>query len=350
MKWESFSLWVRFIRTAHVTHYIEENREHLYTEEERPGNQRFKISGPNTGEKRKMVNLDKLSTEKVNPKSVNFSSMSIEDSVTLMNEEDLNTVKAVAAAKNEIVKVITGSSKTLKNGGRLIYIGAGTSGRLGLLDAVECPPTFGVDYETVIGLIAGGEKAFVKAKEGSEDSKELAVEDLKNVNLTDKDMVIGVAASGRTPYVIGGLEYAKTVGCPIGAVVCSADSEIAEICPNTVALINGPEVLTGSTRLKSGTATKMVLNMISTISMKEAGKVYKNYMVDVKLTNKKLEARGLNIVKSVTGKLEDEAKAALDAAGNEVKTAIVMLEKGVDADQARTLLKEADGYIDRIPA
>lgn len=297
-----------------------------------------------------MVNLDKLSTEKVNPKSVNFSSMSIEDSVTLMNEEDLNTVKAVAAAKNEIVKVITDSSKTLKNGGRLIYIGAGTSGRLGLLDAVECPPTFGVDYETVIGLIAGGEKAFVKAKEGSEDSKELAVEDLKNVNLTDKDMVIGVAASGRTPYVIGGLEYAKTVGCPIGAVVCSADSEIAEICPNTVALINGPEVLTGSTRLKSGTATKMVLNMISTISMKEAGKVYKNYMVDVKLTNKKLEARGLNIVKSVTGKLEDEAKAALDAAGNEVKTAIVMLEKGVDADQARALLKEADGYIDRIPA
>ena len=296
-----------------------------------------------------MVNLDKLSTEKVNPRSVNFSSMSIEDAVTLMNEEDLNTVKAVAAAKNEIVKVITDSSETLKHDGRLIYIGAGTSGRLGLLDSVECPPTFGVDYETVIGLIAGGENAFVKAKEGAEDSKELAVEDLKNINLTDQDMVIGVAASGRTPYVIGGLEYAKSVGAPIGAVVCSADSEISKICPNTITLINGPEVLTGSTRLKSGTATKMVLNMISTISMKEAGKVYKNYMVDVKLTNKKLEARGLNIVKSVTGKLEDEAKDALAKAGNEVKTAIVMLEKGVDADQARALLKEAHGYIDRIP-
>lgn len=276
--------------------------------------------------------------------------MSISDAVTLMNEEDLNVIKAVENAKPEIVRVIEKSSATLEKGGRIIYAGAGTSGRLGVLDAVECPPTFGVDYNVVVGLIAGGEGAFVKAKEGAEDSAEQGKEDLIAHGLTEKDMVIGVAASGRTPYVIGALEYASSIGCPTGAVVCSANSAISKVCPDTITLLCGPEVLTGSTRLKSGTATKMVLNMISTISMRQIGKIYKNYMVDVKMTNEKLVARGNRIVRAITGCSADEAAEALKEAGNHVKTAIVMIEHHCTADQARELLDAAQGHIDRIPA
>ena len=276
--------------------------------------------------------------------------MSISDAVTLMNEEDLNVIKAVENAKPEIVRVIEKSSATLEKGGRIIYAGAGTSGRLGVLDAVECPPTFGVDYNVVVGLIAGGEGAFVKAKEGAEDSAEQGKEDLIAHGLTEKDMVIGVAASGRTPYVIGALEYASSIGCPTGAVVCSANSAISKVCPDTITLLCGPEVLTGSTRLKSGTATKMVLNMISTISMRQIGKIYKNYMVDVKMTNEKLVARGNRIVRAITGWSADEAEEAVKEAGNHVKTAIVMIEHHCTADQARELLDAAQGHIDRIPA
>lgn len=297
-----------------------------------------------------MVDLNSLSTEQTNPRSTSFSSMSISDAVTLMNEEDLNVIKAVENAKPEIVRVIEKSSATLEKGGRIIYAGAGTSGRLGVLDAVECPPTFGVDYNVVVGLIAGGEGAFVKAKEGAEDSAEQGKEDLIAHGLTEKDMVIGVAASGRTPYVIGALEYASSIGCPTGAVVCSANSAISKVCPDTITLLCGPEVLTGSTRLKSGTATKMVLNMISTISMRQIGKIYKNYMVDVKMTNEKLVARGNRIVRAITGCSADEAAEALKEAGNHVKTAIVMIDHHCTADQARELLDAAQGHIDRIPA
>lgn len=295
-----------------------------------------------------MVDLTTLTTEKSNPDSQNFSSMSIEEAVTLMNEEDMNAVRAVTMAKPMIVKVIEQSSKTLQNEGRLIYCGAGTSGRLGVLDAVECPPTFGVDYNTVVGLMAGGESAFVKAKEGAEDSPELGKQDLQAISLTSKDMVIGLAASGRTPYVIGALEYAQRIGCPTAAVVCSADSAISKICPMTITLLPGAEVLTGSTRLKSGTATKMVLNMISTISMKSIGKIYKNYMVDVKMTNEKLRARGVNIIRTLTGCTPKQAQAALEEAGNEVKTAVVMVARGVDCADANALLKQANGFIDHI--
>lgn len=297
-----------------------------------------------------MVNLNTLSTEQTNPKSSSFSSMSIAEAVTLMNEEDLNVVKAVENAKSEIIRVIEKSSATLEKGGRIIYVGAGTSGRLGVLDAVECPPTFGVDYNVVVGLIAGGDSAFVKAKEGAEDSAEEGKQDLIAHDLTEKDMVIGVAASGRTPYVIGALEYAKSLGCPTGAVVCSADSAISRVCADTVTLLCGPEVLTGSTRLKSGTATKMVLNMISTISMRQIGKIYKNYMVDVKMTNEKLVARGNRIVCAITGCSADVAAEALKEAGNHVKTAIVMIEHRCSAEEARSLLGTAQGHIDRIPA
>ena len=295
-----------------------------------------------------MVDLTTLSTEGRNPNSENFSSMSIEEAVTLMNEEDLNAVKAVANAKDMIVKVIEQSSSTLQRNGRIIYCGAGTSGRLGVLDAVECPPTFGVDYNTVVGLIAGGDSAFVKAKEGAEDSRELGEQDLRGIDLTKDDMVIGLAASGRTPYVIGALEYARSLGCATAAVVCSADSAISKICELTITLLPGPEVLTGSTRLKAGTATKMVLNMISTISMKSVGKIYKNYMVDVKMTNEKLRARGVNIIRTLTGCDEDKARDALEKVENEVKTAVVMVSKDIDAFEARKLLNEANGFIDPI--
>lgn len=295
-----------------------------------------------------MIDLSKMSTEQSNPDSVQFSSMSIEQAVELMNSEDFHAVEAVKAAIPEIVSVIRLASQALVSGGRIIYCGAGTSGRLGVLDAVECPPTFGVDYNTVVGLIAGGDSAFVKAKEGAEDSEELGKEALEEISVTDRDMVIGVAASGRTPYVIGALKYAMEIGASTGAVVCNANSAIEALCKNTIVLLPGPEVLTGSTRLKAGTATKMVLNMISTISMVRIGKVYKNYMVDVKMTNKKLEQRGLNIVCTLTGADPDRAAKALAESGNHVKTAIVMIEQGVSADEAKALLEKAKGHISSI--
>lgn len=294
-----------------------------------------------------MVNLKGMTTEASNPDSTNFSSMTIAQAVNLMNQEDYNAVKAVERAKPQIIRVIEKSTAALHKGGRIIYVGAGTSGRLGVLDAVECPPTFGVDYNTVVGLIAGGENAFVKAKEGAEDSRQQGAEDLKAVSLKPDDMVIGIAASGRTPFVLGALEYAMKLGCPAGAVVCNAGSEIAALCPDTIELLPGPEVLTGSTRLKAGTATKMVLNMISTISMAGLGKVYKNYMVDVKMTNEKLVSRGIHIVRTLTDASEEEAVSALKESGNEVKTAIVMLAAQCNADQARKLLEQSHGHIEK---
>lgn len=295
-----------------------------------------------------MVNLQGMATETVNANSTGLSDMSIAQAVGLMNAEDFNAVKAVTKAKPEIEAVIALASKALTDGGRIVYAGAGTSGRLGVLDAVECPPTFGVDYNTVVGLIAGGENAFVKAKEGAEDSQELGQQALADIQLTSKDAVIGIAASGRTPYVLGALAYAREIGAFNGAVVCNQNSPIEKACENTIVLNVGPEVLTGSTRLKSGTATKMVLNMISTISMTGIGKIYKNYMVDVKMTNEKLRARGRSIVKAITQADDAIIQQALEAAGQEVKTAIVMIEHHVDAKTARGLLAQANGHMDAI--
>lgn len=229
--------------------------------------------------------------------------------------------------------------------GRIIYIGAGTSGRLGLLDAVECPPTFGVDYNTVVGLIAGGERAFIKAVEGAEDSKEQAVEDLKGINFSKEDVLVGIAASGRTPYVIGAINYAKEIFAEVCAVVCNKNSEISKICKNIIEVEVGPEILTGSTRLKAGTATKMVLNMISTISMVNIGKVYKNYMVDVKTSNQKLMLRAKNIVKEVTGCSEEEANFVLEKSEGSAKIAIVMLLFNCDVNKAKEKLEKVNGRI-----
>ena len=295
-----------------------------------------------------MIDLSKISTEVSNPRSVNFSEMSIRDSIEFMNEEDLNTVECIKYQFDNIEKLIEQTSKALKNGGRIIYMGAGTSGRLGLLDAVECPPTFGVDYDVVTGLIAGGENAFVKAEEGAEDRTSEGETDLKKINLTDKDVVIGIAASGRTPYVIGGIEYANSIGAVTGSIACTTESEIGKISKFPVEVVPGPEVLTGSTRLKAGTATKFVLNMISTISMKEIGKVYKNYMVDLKLSNKKLSVRGLNIIKEVTGCSDEIAKKKLEQANGHVKLAIVMILFNLNKKEAEDALEKAHGYIHKI--
>lgn len=295
-----------------------------------------------------MIDLSDIKTEKENPNSINFSEMSILESVKLMNKEDINAVKCIENEYENISKLIEKTGECLKQGGRIIYIGAGTSGRLGVLDAVECPPTFGVDYETVVGIIAGGENAFVKAKEGAEDNPILGEEDLRKINLTSKDAVIGVAASGRTPYVIGGIEYANKVGAITGSIACTDNSEIGKISRYPIEVIPGPEVLTGSTRLKAGTSTKLILNMISTISMKMAGKVYKNYMVDLKLSNKKLQVRGINIVKSVTGVNDKIAIRKLSEANGHVKLAIVMIILNVKKEDAEKILKKSDGNIQNI--
>lgn len=295
-----------------------------------------------------MIDLSKIKTEKTNPESVNFSTMSIREAVELMNREDFNTVNCIKDQFENIEKLIEQTSKALKNHGRIIYMGAGTSGRLGLLDAVECPPTFGVDYNTVIGLIAGGDNAFVQAVEGAEDDTLQGKEDLKRINLTDKDVVIGIAASGRTPYVIGGLEYANQIGAVTGSIACTTESEIGKISKFPVEVVPGPEVLTGSTRLKAGTSTKLVLNMISTISMNMIGKIYKNYMVDLKLSNKKLSVRGLNILKEVTGCSQEAAEKTLEMADGHVKLAIVMILFNKTREEAEQSLNESDGNIQNI--
>lgn len=288
--------------------------------------------------KENIMNLKKLSTETINPNTTNLSSLSVEDAITLFNTEDYNAVKCIEPAKKEIAAVIRLAVEALEDGGRIVYMGAGTSGRLGLLDAVECPPTFGVDFDTVISVLAGSEKAIAKPREDAEDSAEEAVNDLKNVNLKKEDILIGIAASGRTPYVISGIEYAKSLGCKTGAIVCNHDSEISKICENTIAVVPGPEVLTGSTRLKAGTATKLVLNMISTITMVNRGKVYKNFMVDVVMSNIKLVERGIGIIMDATGCERIVAEKALDESDNSVKTAIVMILLDVSAEEAKSKL------------
>ena len=292
-----------------------------------------------------MIDLSKMVTEQANPNTQNLSFMSIQEAVRIMNQEDYNAVKCIESQYDMIAKVIALTSNVLENKGRIIYMGAGTSGRLGVLDAVECPPTFNVDANTVIGLIAGGETAFVKAVEGAEDSKELGEEELRKIQLCADDIVIGIAASGRTPYVIGGLKYAQSINAATCAIVCNPHSEIKKITPLTIEIVPGPEVLTGSTRLKAATATKMVLNMISTISMIRIGKIYQNYMVDVKMSNEKLFSRGTNIVCSVTCCTKETALKALEEAKGNVRLAIVMILLDCDSLQAKEALLKVNGRI-----
>lgn len=291
------------------------------------------------------IDLKKLTTEQRNENTMGLDRMSPLEIVTVMNREDENVVRGVRQALPEISRVIEWTVDALNRGGRLIYMGAGTSGRLGVLDAVECPPTFGVSPDTVVGLIAGGEKAFVKAVEGAEDDPELGRQDLIGLGLRSVDVVVGLAASGRTPYVIGGLDYARSVGCHTAAVACNKDSEVGRHAETAIEVVSGPEVLTGSTRLKSGTAQKMVLNMISTASMVGCGKAYENLMVDVQQTNRKLVTRAENMVMTAVGCSREEAQAALKEAGGSAKTAITMLLLHCSAQSAREKLAAAGGKI-----
>ena len=289
------------------------------------------------------METDKLKTEKRNQKTTEIDLLSVKEIVEIMNEEDLHVYEAIKSARGQLEELIEATIAAYHKDGRIIYLGAGTSGRIGLMDAVEVIPTYNCDR--FIGLIAGGNNAFVKAVEGAEDSKELAVTDLKSVDLCDKDMVIGIAASGRTPYVIGGLDYAKSIGADTGCVCCNLDTEIGRHADHKVEVDAGPEVVTGSTRLKAGTCQKIILNMISTITMIKAGKVYGNLMVDVKATNEKLIERCHRIVMEATGCDHDQAAEALKQTGNDCKTAILMVLLDIDKDEAEKRLKENSGNI-----
>ena len=292
-----------------------------------------------------MIDLSVLVTESRNKETMGLDQMTPLEIVTVMNREDGKAVEAVEEVLPQIAQAIAWCTDSLKQKGRIIYIGAGTSGRLGVLDAVECPPTFGVSPDVVVGLMAGGSAAFVKAVEGAEDSQTLGEEDLKKIHLSPADIVIGLAASGRTPYVIYGLRYAKKIGCRTVAVSCNRDSEIGKEADLAIEPVPGPEVLTGSTRLKAGTVQKMVLNMISTGSMVGIGKVYQNLMVDVVQTNMKLITRAENIVMTATGCTREEARDCLEEAEGSVKLAITMILLQCGAKSAKTRLNRAGGYV-----
>lgn len=294
------------------------------------------------------IDLSKIATEKRNVNSMNLDALDAKEIVELINNEDVNIQKGITKEIEAIAKVVEVAANTIASNGRIIYIGAGTSGRLGVLDAVECPPTYGVDYDVVIGLMAGGEKAFVKAKEGAEDSKELAVADLKAINLNEKDLVVGIAASGRTPYVIGGLEYAKEIGASTASLAITYNSEVKKYAEYPIEVEVGPEVVTGSTRMKAGTAQKMILNMISTGAMVLNGKVYQNLMVDVMQTNEKLVRRAINIVKMATDCEEETAVQNLEIANGSAKLAIVMILTGLDVNAAKEILSKNNGSIAKV--
>lgn len=269
------------------------------------------------------LNLDKLDTEQRNVLSTDIDKMTPLEIVTLMNNQDKTVTDAVHAALVDIAEAICAAEASLREGGRVIYVGAGTSGRLGVLDASECPPTFGVSPETFTSIIAGGERAVYEAIEGAEDDGEQAVIDMKKCGVTAIDMVIGLSASGRTPYVAAALSYASNQGCRTASIACVSDSEIGKIADIAIEAVTGAEVITGSTRLRAGTAQKMILNMISTGTMVRMGKVYKNFMVDLMPTNEKLRARCIKIFTEATGLSKEEAQRYLDANGGNLKQAIL---------------------------
>ena len=291
--------------------------------------------------------LENLTTEKRNEDTKNLDKLSIIETVTKMNQEDEKVITAIDKKKESIAAVIEQVVASLKNGGRLFYFGAGTSGRLGILDAAECVPTFSTDPELVQGIIAGGESAMTVAVEGAEDSITLAEEDFRERGLTNKDIVIGISASGRTPYVIGGLKYATEVGATTASISCNENAEISTFASFPIEVTAGPEILTGSTRLKSGTLQKLILNMISTISMVHLGKVYGNLMVDVKPTNEKLVERAKNIIVEATGASKEEASFYFEDSDQQVKLAIIRILTKTSKEEGLALLEKNDGFIRR---
>ncbi|RYL93075.1 N-acetylmuramic acid 6-phosphate etherase [Sporolactobacillus sp. THM7-4] len=289
--------------------------------------------------------LDKLTTEARNEKTTHLDRMSIREILNCMNQEDRCVPLAVSKELNKIEQAVRLAIRALQSGGRMIYMGAGTSGRLGVLDAVECVPTFSSPPDRVIGLIAGGKDALTEAVEGAEDNETLGAEDLAALGIESRDLVIGIAASGRTPYVIGGLKYAQSVGASTAALSCNRGAEISKHADVAIEVETGPEILTGSTRLKAGTSQKLVLNMLSTASMIGIGKVYENLMVDVQPTNEKLVERSRRIIIEATGVDPTTAEKYYQKAGQNVKAAIIMILLGCPHGEAILRLKQAKGFI-----
>lgn len=288
--------------------------------------------------------LSGLKTESRNPRTLDLDLMSVGELLTVMNEEDKNVIEAVKQVLPQVRETVEAVIRALNQGGRLVYAGAGTSGRLGILDAVECLPTFSTTDE-VVGIIAGGEKAFVRAQEGAEDSKEEARKDLEHLNVDERDVVVALSASGRTPYCIGALEYAREAGACCVGLSCNRPAELSAYSDIAMEVDAGPEILTGSTRLKAGTAEKMILNMISTASMVGIGKVYGNLMVDMRATNLKLVERAKRIVSMACSCTEEAAQAALLEADGGIKAAIVMILAGITAKEAKERLEIHKGFV-----
>lgn len=291
------------------------------------------------------MSFEELATERRNPATVELDTCSALDVVRLIQQEDETVAASVRAALPDIATAVDWIAAGFKAGGRLIYVGAGTSGRLGILDAVECPPTFGTPQDMVIGVIAGGPAAVFQAVEGAEDDPVRGAEEVGALYLRAADVVVGIAASGRTPYVMGALRFAAEKGCATVAVVCVPDAALSKVARLTIAVPVGPEVIAGSTRMKAGTAQKMVLNMLSTAAMVRLGKTYGNLMVDVKATNDKLRARARRIVREATGVEASAADEALAKTDGAVKVAIVTLVTGVSVAEAQRRLHAADGSV-----
>ncbi|ARR51086.1 N-acetylmuramic acid 6-phosphate etherase [Photobacterium damselae subsp. damselae] len=291
------------------------------------------------------IDLSQLVTESRNQASNAIDTLSTLDMVTVINQEDQKVALAVEKTLPEVALAVDAIADAFMAGGRLIYMGAGTSGRLGILDASECPPTYGSNPNQVVGLIAGGHKAILKAVENAEDNRELAKQDLQNLGLTENDVVVGIAASGRTPYVIGGMKYAHSVGAQVVAISCNPQSEMTNIADIAITPVVGAEVVTGSSRMKAGTAQKLVLNMLTTGAMIRTGKVFGNLMVDVEATNAKLIQRQTNIVMQATDCDVAQAEEALSACDRHCKTAILMILAGLDAEQAKKQLANHNGFI-----
>lgn len=289
-----------------------------------------------------------LPTEQRNPNTADIDRISTLEMVRRINDEDKKVALAVERELESIARAVDAAYEALRDGGRLIYCGCGTSGRLGVLDAAECPPTYSVDPGMVMGVMAGGESAMFRAAEGAEDNAQAGREDMEGIHLSAKDLVVGIAASGRTPYVLGAMAYAHEIGARTVALTCNKNSEMNAAADIPIGVETGPEVITGSTRMKSGTAEKMVLNMISTGAMIRLGKVYGNLMVDVMPTNEKLVRRAISIVSTAAGVEEELARQTLEQCGFSVKTAIVMLARGLSAQEAEKQLKEHGGVIAKV--
>ncbi|MGL6607160.1 N-acetylmuramic acid 6-phosphate etherase [Aeromonas hydrophila] len=291
------------------------------------------------------IGLSSMITETRNPASVEIDQLPTLEMLRVINQEDQQVALAVSQLLPEITRAVDAIAAAFGKGGRLVYIGAGTSGRLGILDASECPPTYGVSAEQVVGLIAGGHKAILQAVENAEDDAELGAQDLKNIQFCANDVLVGIAASGRTPYVLGAMAHARTVGATVCSISCNPGSPLAQAADISMVAVVGPEIVTGSSRMKAGTAQKLILNMLSTGAMIRTGKVYGNLMVDVEATNAKLVERQKRIVMEATDCERAVAERALAQADNHCKTAIVMILAGLTADEARTRLQSSNGFI-----